>query len=258
MKLKVPAVALVAALALAGCSTPAPSPTPTESVAADTLSGTITVFAAASLTGSFQEIADAFAEEYPDVEVVFNFGGSSGLATQIVEAAPADVFAAASPATMKTVTDAALTDGDPVDFASNVLEIAVASGNPGEITGLDDFAKPDKTIALCAVEVPCGAASAKLFETAGITPSVDTYEQDVKAVLTKVELGEVDAGLVYVTDVLDAGDAIEGIEIDSAPVKYPIATLTASSNKEVADAFVAFVLSDMGQSILKAAGFGAP
>jgi len=252
------AVVLVAVLALAGCSTPVPTPTPTETVAADSLTGTINVFAAASLTGSFQEIADAFAEEDPDVEVVFNFGGSSGLATQIVEAAPADVFAAASPATMKTVTDAALTDGDPVDFASNVLEIAVAKGNPGGIVGLDDFANPDKTIALCAVEVPCGAASAKLFETAGITPSVDTYEQDVKAVLTKVEFGEVDAGLVYVTDVLDAGDAIEGIEIDSAPVKYPIATLAASTNKEAADAFVAFVLSDKGQSILKAAGFGTP
>jgi len=260
VKLKVPALALVAALALAGCSTPAaePSPTPTESVAADTLSGTVTVFAAASLTGSFQEIADAFNEEHPDVEIVFNFGGSSGLATQIVEAAPADVFAAASPATMKTVTDAALTDGDPVDFATNVLEIAVAKGNPGGITGLPDFANPDKTIALCAVEVPCGSAAAKLLETAGITPSVDTYEQDVKAVLTKVELGEVDAGLVYVTDVLDAGDAIEGIEVDSAPVNYPIATLAASTNKEAAQAFVDFVLSDKGQSILGAAGFGAP
>jgi molybdate transport system substrate-binding protein len=251
------ALILVAVLALAGCAaTPEATPTPTASV--DTLSGTITVFAAASLTDSFQAIADAFTAEHPDVTVTFNFGGSSGLATQIVQAAPADVFAAASPATMKTVTDAALTDGDPVDFASNVLEIAVASGNPGDITGLADFANPDKTIALCAVEVPCGAAAAKLFETAGITPSVDTYEQDVKAVLTKVELGEVDAGVVYVTDVQAAGSKIEGIEVDSAPVKYPIATLSASTNKEAAAAFVAFVLSDKGQSILRAAGFGAP
>jgi len=253
-----PAFALVVVLALAGCSTSAPEPTPTESVAVDTLGGTITVFAAASLTDSFQQIADAFTGEHPDVTVTFNFGGSSGLATQIVEAAPADVFAAASPATMKTVTDAALADGDPADFASNVLEIAVASGNPGDITGLDDFANADKTIALCAVEVPCGAAAAKLFETAGITPSVDTYEQDVKAVLTKVELGEVDAGLVYVTDVQAAGDTIEGIRVDSPAVTYPIATLAASTNRAAAEAFVAFVLSDKGQSILKAAGFGAP
>ena len=252
-----PLIALAAAgLLLAGCSAPAPEPT--ETVAADTLSGSITVFAAASLTDSFQEIADAFSEVHPDVTVTFNFGGSSGLATQIVEAAPADVFAAASPATMKTVTDAALTHGDPVDFASNVLEIAVAKGNPGGIVGLDDFANADKTIALCAVEVPCGAASAKLLAEAGITPSVDTYEQDVKSVLTKVELGEVDAGLVYVTDVQAAGDAIEGIEVESAAVTYPIATLAGTGNREVSDAFIAFVLSDKGQSILKAAGFGAP
>jgi molybdate transport system substrate-binding protein len=239
---------LVAALALtlAGCAaTPAPEPEAMEG-----LSGTITVFAAASLTDPFQEIADAFTAENPDVEVVFNFGGSSGLATQIVEGAPADVFAAASPATME-----ASGAKDPQDFATNVLEIAVAKGNPGRIEGLDDFANPDKLIALCAVEVPCGAASDKLFTEKGITPSVDTYEQDVKAVLTKVELGEVDAGLVYVTDVLEAGDAIEGIEVDSAAVKYPIAAIT---DNEVAKAFVAFVLSATGQKILANAGFGAP
>lgn len=252
--MRVPAVALAAALLLAGCAGPAPQAAPSPSAVA----GTITVFAAASLTGPFAEIAAAFRHEHPGVAVVFNFGGSSGLATQIVEGAPADVFAAASPATMTTVTDAALADGDPVDFATNVLAIAVASGNPGDITGLHDFADPGKTIALCAVEVPCGAAAAKLFTEAGITPSVDTYEQDVKAVLTKVELGEVDAGLVYVTDVLDAGDTIEGIEVDSAPVRYPIATLAASPNRAAAAAFVAFVLGSTGRGILEAAGFGAP
>ena len=246
-------VAVLALAALTGCSTPAPAPAP-----ADPLGGTITVFAAASLTDSFQKIADAFTEVHPDVAVTLNFGGSSGLATQIVEGAPADVFAAASPATMTTVTDAALTEGEPVDFATNVLEIAVASGNPGRIAGLEDFADPDRTIALCAIEVPCGAASAKLFADAGITPSVDTYEQDVRAVLTKVELGEVDAGLVYVTDVRAAGGAIEGIEVDSAPVAYPIAALAGSANEKAAAAFVAFVLSGEGRAILKGAGFGAP
>ncbi len=252
MKKVIAASALL--LLLAGC-TATPAPEKSDPAPASTLSGTVNVFAAASLTGSFTEIAAAFNEENPDVEIVFNFGGSSGLATQVVEAAPADVFAAASPATMKTVTDAGLAVDGPTDFATNVLEIAVAKGNPGGIQGLDDFANPDKLIALCAVEVPCGAASDKLFKELAITPSVDTYEQDVKAVLTKVELGEVDAGLVYVTDVLDAGDAIEGIEVDSAPVKYPIATLT---DNEAAAAFVAFVLSDKGQAILKAAGFGTP
>lgn len=258
--MKKPLIALVAVLALAGCAAqpPAQSPLPALSQTADALSGTITVFAAASLTESFQEIADQFEAAHPGVTVTLNFGGSSGLAAQIVEAAPADVFAAASPATMKTVTDAGLTDGEPVDFATNLLEIAVASGNPGQITGLDDFANAGKTIALCAVEVPCGAASAKLFEAAGITPSVDTYEQDVKAVLTKVELGEVDAGLVYVTDVHAAGDAVEGIQVDTAPVSYPIAALKTSANTGAAAEFIAFVLSHTGQGILGAAGFGAP
>ena len=235
---------LVAALllSLAGCATPPQAQRET-----------VTVFAAASLTESFEEIADAFTEQNPDVEIVFNFGGSSGLATQIVEGAPADVFAAASPATMTTVTDAALATGNPVAFATNALEIAVAAGNPGGIAGLEDFADSDKLIAVCAVEVPCGAAAATLFTEAGIAPSVDTYEQDVKAVLTKVELGEVDAGLVYVTDVLAAGDGVEGIDVDSEPVAYPIAART-----EQGRAFVAFVLSDQGQRLLAAAGCGAP
>jgi molybdate transport system substrate-binding protein len=221
-------LAVLLLLALAGC---APAPQERE---------TVTVFAAASLTGSFEQIADAFEAENPDVDVVFNFGGSSGLATQIEEGAPADVFASASTAQLS---------GDI--FATNSLEIAVATGNPGGITGLEDFANPDKLIALCAVEVPCGAASDKLFTEASITPSVDTYEQDVKAVLTKVELGEVDAGLVYVTDVLEAG--VDGIPVDSAPVSYPIAALTKQGN-----AFVAFVLSAKGQDILRKAGFGTP
>lgn len=233
----------VLVLALVGCSSPAP--------VAEQKTSTVTIFAAASLTGAFEEIADAFTAENPGVEIVFNFGGSSGLATQIVEAAPADVFAAASPATMKTVTDAGLAVDGPSAFATNVLEIAVAKSNPGDIQGLGDFADPDKLIALCAVEVPCGAAAEKLLTEAGITPSVDTYEQDVKAVLTKVKLGEVDAGLVYVTDVLEAG--VDGIPVNSAPVEYPIAALTDEGR-----AFVAFVLSGRGQAILRAAGFGAP
>ncbi len=241
-------LALIALVGLAGCAA-SPEPEPTASV--DALSGTVTVFAAASLSGSFEEIKEAFIAENPGVDVVFSFGGSSGLATQLNEGAPADVFAAASPATMASVDDVP----DSEVFATNVLEIAVPAGNTGGIEGLDDFADPDKAIALCAVEVPCGAASATLFETEGITPSVDTYEQDVKAVLTKVELGEVDAGLVYVTDVQEAGDGIEGIEVDSAPVDYPIVALTDS---EAAAAFIAFVLSEKGQTILAAAGFGAP
>ncbi len=235
-------------LALSGCA--ASEPTETEG----TLSGTVTVFAAASLADSFQEIADAFSAEHPGVDIVFSFGGSSGLATQIIEGAPADVFAAASPATMATVLDAGVAT-DPTVFATNVLEIAVPAGNAAGVSGLADFANPDLAIAVCAVEVPCGAAAAHLFTAEGITPEIDTYEEDVKAVLAKVELGEVDAGLVYLTDVLAAGGGVEGIQVDSPPVDYPLVALT---DTEATAAFIAFVLSETGQSILKAAGFGAP
>ena len=239
-------------LALAGC-TATPPPVATETP--DPLTGTVTVFAAASLTDSFADVAAAFNEEHPNVKIVFSFGGSSALATQIAEGAPADVFAAASPATM-TASGAT---GE--NFASNTLEIAVPNDNPGAVMGLSDFANADLDIALCAVEVPCGAAAAKVFTATGITPSVDTYEQDVKAVLTKVSLGEVDAGLVYKTDVIAAGDDVTGIEFpesSEAVNEYPIATLSASTNKDAADAFVKFVLSKKGQSILAAAGFAAP
>ena len=237
--------------------TPTPTPTPTVH---NTLTGTVTVFAAASLTDAFQAIADAFIAEHPNVDVTINFGGSSGLATQIVEGAPADVFAAASPVTMTTVTDAGLAD-DPVNFASNTLMIAVPTDNPGGVTGLADFANSDLSVALCAIEVPCGAAAAKALDAAGIVASVDTFEQDVKAVLTKVELGEVDAGLVYRTDVQAAGSKVMGIdfpEAAGAPARYPIAALSAAANPDAAAAFVAFVLSDVGQAILRKAGFGAP
>jgi molybdate transport system substrate-binding protein len=254
-------VTIVAAgLLLAGCSAQ-PAPTPTVSATPDTLSGTVNVFAAASLTGTFQSIATAFEAEHPNVKVVFNFGGSSTLATQIVQGAPADVFAAASAATMKTVTDAALAVGTPTTFVTNTLEIAVPADNPGKVTGLADFAKPELTIALCDVSVPCGAAAKTVFDGAGITPSVDTYEQDVKSVLTKVEVDEVDAGMVYKTDVLAAGSKVKGIdfpEASKAVGKYPIALLKASTNSAAAQAFIDYVLSPAGIKVLTDAGFGTP
>lgn len=250
------ALALVGVLLLAGCS-----PAPTVGPAPDTLGRTVNVFAAASLTDTFQAIADAFTEEHPDVTVTFNFGGSSGLATQITQGAPVDVFAAASGTTMKMVTDAALTDGAPTTFVTNTLEIAVPADNPGNVTGLADFANPDLAIALCAVEVPCGAAAKTVFDGAGIVPSVDTYEQDVKSVLSKVEIDEVDAGIVYKTDVLAAGDKVKGIDFPEAARavgKYPIALLRASTNKGAARAFIDYVLSPKGIRILTDAGFATP
>ena len=248
--------AVAAVLALAGCAPATPAPTASE----DTLSGSITVFAAASLTDSFEQLKTEFVTAHPDVTITFNFGGSSALAEQIVQGAPVDVFAAASPATMATVVDASLA-AEPVDFASNTLELAVPTDNPAGVTALADLENADLAVAFCAPEVPCGAATQTVLDATGLTITPDTYEQDVKAVLTKVELGEVDAGLVYRTDVLAAGDAVLGIEFPEATEavnRYPIATLSESPNAEVAEAFVAWVLSPEGQKLLQTWGFGAP
>ncbi|MEO5920984.1 MAG: molybdate ABC transporter substrate-binding protein [Pseudolysinimonas sp.] len=226
----------------------------------DPATGTITVFAAASLTEVFGVLETKFEERHPSADVVLSFGGSGSLATQIVEGAPADVFAAASEAPMATVTDA----GDAADsavFTTNTLEIAVPAGNPAGVEGLADLADPALAIALCDPSVPCGAATETLMHLAGLLPSPDTLEQDVKAVLTKVELGEADAGLVYVTDVISAGPKVEGIPVPEAAAvisRYPIAVLTGAPNPAAARAWLDFVLSDDGQAALTAAGFVAP
>jgi molybdate transport system substrate-binding protein len=226
--------------------------------AADAVSGSITVFAAASLTDAFEEVGSAFEEANPDATVEFNFGASSALREQILAGAPSDVFASANPSNMDQVVDAGEVEGDDEVFVRNELEIAVPAGNPGPVDGLDDFATPDLLIGLCAEEVPCGEFGREALANAGVTPSVDTNEPDVRSLLTKVEAGDLDAGIVYVTDVLAAGDAVEGVEIpeeDNVIAEYPIAALSASASPEVAEAFVAFVLSDEGQEILESYGF---
>jgi molybdate transport system substrate-binding protein len=225
------------------------------------LSGTLTVFAAASLTDVFTELGDDLMADNPDLDIRFNFAGSSALATQLTQGAPADVFASANQPQMTVVTDAGLEAEDPAVFTENVLEIAVPADNPGDVTGLDDFANPDLTLALCAAAVPCGAAAAQVFEAAGITPVPDTLEEDVRAALTKVQLGEVDAALVYASDVESAGSDVEGIEFpesEEAVNDYPICVLADAPNPEAAQAFVALVLSDEGQAALEGAGFRAP
>jgi len=262
---RVLALAAAAVLSLAGCgssdtgaSTESTTTTTTES---PKVTGDITVFAAASLTESFTQIGKDFEAANPDAKVTFNFAGSSALAQQINQGAPVDVFASAAPTNMKQVTDTGAITDSPVTFVTNTLEIAVPAGNPGKITGLADFAKPDLKIALCAEQVPCGAAAKKVFEAAGITAAPDTLEQDVKAVLTKVSLGEVDAALVYKTDVKAAGDKVEGIEFaesDKAVNEYPIAACAKAPNADGAKAFVDYVLSDKGKAVLTKAGFGAP
>lgn len=247
-------VALLAALALAGCGGDA------TGVPAAGVQGTVTVFAAASLTGAFPTLGDGFEKAHPGARVVFSFGASSSLAQQVVAGAPADVLAAASPAALQVVTDAGDAVGPRV-FARNTLEIAVPKGNPGHVTGLADFARAPLDVALCAPQVPCGTAAAKAFAAAGVTPRPDTLEQDVKAALTKVELGEVDAALVYRTDVLAAGSQVQGIafpEAAQAVNDYPLVALTDAPNPRGAAAFVAYVLSPEGQRVLADAGFARP
>ncbi len=250
--------AAAALLMLGACGTTSPGGSATSPVPATSV-GSITVFAAASLTEAFGQIGTDF-KANSGATVTFNFGSSATLAAQITEGAPADVFAAASPATMKTVTDAHAAN-TPVDFGSNSLQIAVPEGNPGHATGLADFADESKTIALCAPQVPCGAAAVKVFQAAGITPKPDTLEADVKATLAKVAANEVDAALVYKTDVLAEPGDVDGIDFPEAAKAintYPIAVLTESKSPELAQAFVDYVRSPEGQAVLEKAGFAKP
>ena len=252
--------AVVAVLALSACGGgPEAGPTTADDEAAGA-SGTVTVFAAASLTEVFERIAEDVEEQHPELTVVVSFGASSALASQIVAGAPADVFAAASPATMRTVTDAGEAR-DPRVFARNRLQIAVPAGNPGGVTGLADLADPELTIALCAEAVPCGAAARTALDAAGLDAAPDTLEQDARAALAKVRLGEVDAALVYRTDVLSADDEVEGIAFpgaDHAVNDYSVVQVASTRNGAAAAAFVEHVLSPDGQQILADAGFDAP
>ncbi len=225
------------------------------------LSGEVVVFAASSLTGSFQRIGRDFEAAHPGVRVTFSFGGSSSLGPQVVAGAPADVFASADRATMARVVAADATAAPPVVFARNRLQIAVPPDNPGGVDGLDDFARAELDLAVCAPQVPCGAAARRAFTAAGVRARPDTLEQDVKAVLTKVALGEVDAGMVYRTDVRAAGARARGVPFPAARQAvnaYPIAPLAQAPNPDAARAFVRFVRSRQGREALARAGFGLP
>jgi molybdate transport system substrate-binding protein len=206
------------------------------------------------------KVGAAFEEANPDVSIEFNYGASSALREQILAGAPADVFASANTSNMDQVVETGAAT-DPQDFVTNQLQIVVPAENPGGVTGLDDFANADLLIGLCAEEVPCGEFGREALGNAQVTPSVDTNEPDVRALLTKVEAGELDAGIVYVTDVLAAGGAVEGIDIpadENVTATYPIAALSEAGNAEIAAAFVEFVLSGDGQEILESFGFDGP
>jgi molybdate transport system substrate-binding protein len=223
-------------------------------------SRTVVVFAAASLTESFTSLGKAFEASHPGVRVKFNFGGSSTLAQQIDQGAPADVFAAASPVTMKQVTDAGRASAPRV-FARNRLEIAVPKGSSGTVTSLKDLANPKVKVVLCAPQVPCGAAALKALRTAGLTVRPVSQEQDVKAALTKVRLNEADAALVYRTDVKAAAGQVRGIDFPEAAQAindYPIAALDKAPEPGLAGEFVRSVLSQQGLAALLQAGFERP
>ncbi|MFE0848547.1 molybdate ABC transporter substrate-binding protein [Streptomyces rochei] len=225
------------------------------------VSGQVTVFAAASLKESFTKLGETFEQRHPGTEVSFNFGGSDSLAAGITSGAPADVFASASPKTMATVTDAGAAAGEPSTFVRNRLEIATLPGNPERISSLQDLTASGLKVVLCDQSVPCGAAAQKALAAGGLDLTPVSYEQDVKAALTKVELKEADAALVYRTDVRAAGGKVAGVDFPEAAEAvndYPITVLEDAPNPGAAKAFVALVKSAEGQRVLTDAGFGTP
>jgi len=247
--------------ACGGSSAKAGSASSGSASASGRISGTVTVLAAASLQPTFTELGKEFEAAHPGTKVAFSFGGSDSLAASIIQGAPADVFAAASETTMQTVTKAGDAAGTPADFARNQLEIAVPPGNPKKITELSQLASPELKVALCAKTVPCGAAAVKAEAAAKVSITPVTYEQDVTSALNKVELGEVDAALVYRTDVNSAKGKVTGVPFAAsagAVTTYPIAVLKGAPNPDAAAAFVALVRSAQGQKVLAGAGFQKP
>jgi len=266
-------LASITAVTLAACSsgssssssavapaTTSATPATTSASASASLAGSITVFAASSLKEAFTTIGQQFEAANPGTKVTFSFGASSTLATQITSGAPADVFASASPKNMTQVVSAGDATGS-TNFVKNVMEIAVPPANPAHVASVADLAKSSVKVALCQPQVPCGTVAAKVFKNAKVTVKPVTLQPDVKSVLTQVELGNVDAGVVYVTDVNAAGAKVKGIVIPdavNASTEYPIAALSHSANLALAQAFEACVLSDAGQSVLTADKFEQP
>ena len=252
------------AVALAACTS---SPTTSAAAAGTPASGsakptgTLVVFAATSLTEAFDKIGAQFEKANPGVTVKFNYNGSSSLATQITQGAPADVFASAAPSNMKTVTDAGLATGTPKIFAANSGEIMVETGNPMKITSVADLANPAVKVVVCAPEVPCGKVATAVFKNAGVTVKPVSQEQNVGGVVTKVTLGEADAGIVYVTDAKANEAKATGVPIPADQndiTAYPIAEIKDAPNPTAAAAFISYVLGPDGQKVLASFGFLPP
>lgn len=251
-RIRLAAAVAVAALALAACG---------DDITSGGSSGSaneIKVFAAASLTAAFTELGQQYTSANGGTKVTFNFAGSQALATQIQQAAPADVFASADLTNMDKVKDLV---GTPQNFASNLLQIVVEKGNPKGVKGLEDLANPDLKVVLAAPDVPAGKYAAEALNTAKVTVKPVSEEDNVKAVVTKVSLGEADAGIVYVTDVTAGGDKVQGVDIpkdQNVTATYPIASVKAGKAQDKAQAFMDLVLSDQGQQVLKQYGFLPP
>ncbi|HXM52394.1 MAG TPA: molybdate ABC transporter substrate-binding protein [Candidatus Binatus sp.] len=243
----------VMAALCSSCGTSAPAGSPA-------LSGTITVFAASSLNEGYTAIGKEFQKSHPGTMVTFAFGGSSMLVSQIQQGAIGDVYASADQPNMQKLIDARLTAESPIVFARNNLEIVVGKGNPKHITSLSDLGRSGLVVVLCAPAVPCGRYAAQALQKAGVSVRPASQEADVKAVLSKVALGEADAGIVYITDVKAAGTAVDGVAIPAAVnvvAEYPIVILKDSQNRALARAFISYVLTD-GRRILERYGFTTP
>jgi len=258
-------VALLAAACSSSSSSPAAAPTSSAaasgSAAAAKPTGTLVVFAATSLTDAFNKIGQQFEAANPGLTVKFNYNGSSSLATSINQGAPADVFASAAPKNMKTVTDAGEASDTPKDFATNSGEIMVEKGNPKHIKSVSDLANSAIKTVVCAPEVPCGQVAAAIFKNAGVTVKPVSEETNVGGVVTKVTLGEADAGIVYVTDVKANEAKATGVTIpadQNDTTSYPIAQLKAAPNATAAAAFISYVLGPQGQAVLASFGFQPP
>ncbi len=221
----------------------------------------IIVFAAASLKKTFTDIGEQFKTENPGASVEFSFAGSSDLVTQLTQGAPADVFASADTKNMDKAAQAGLPAGDPVNFASNTLTIAVAPGNPKKITSFKDLTQQGLNVVVCAPQVPCGSATQKVEQATGVTLNPVSEESSVSDVLNKVTTGQADAGIVYVTDAIGADDKVAAVAFPEAAGvvnTYPIAVLKGSKYPELARKFVDLVTGELGQKVLNAAGFAKP
>jgi len=247
---------VVAAIILAACGSS--GGTAATSSSATALSGTVNVFAAASLTDAFNALGTSFQAANSGVTMKFNFAGTPTLVTQIEQGAPADVFASADTTNMDKLKGDGFTTGPPQVFARNKLEIVVAPGNPRGITGLADLAKAGVLYITEAPTVPAGKYALQALKMAGVTVTPKSLETDVKSVVSKIELGEADAGIVYTTDVTAAGNKVTGVPIpdaDNVIATYPIVAVKATANAAAANAFLAYVLSAPGQAKLQSFGF---